>query len=607
VIAAGGQTIWAFSWHDVRDEVVNDADPDPYAISTKNLTEFFDYLNRRGYEPVSVQQLLDARMGLSPLPDKPVLLSFDDGLRSSYTRVFPLLKRYRFPAVVSVVTSWLELAADETVDFGRFTLGADAFLTAAQIREMQQSGLVEIASHTHDLHRGVRANPQGNEQPAAVSRVYAPDTSQYESQQAYHARLSNDLSTSRERIAAITGQAPRVLVWPYGEYSQESIELAEQLGMSVTLTLDERPATLDNLSALPRFLAIGNPSLAEQADKLVRWPRRGRQRIAHVDLDYVYDADPAQQERNLDQLVARMSHMRISDVYLQAFADADGDGEASALYFPNRHLPVQADLFNRVAWQLRTRAGVRIWAWMPVLAFHHPDAQINEAWSVKPLRPDLPEGEEYHRLSPFLPQARAFIAELYEDLGRSAQIDGVLFHDDAYLRDTEDGHAGPLSAKQRERALTDFTLELASILRRYHPELKTARNLYARPVVDPASQEWFAQSLTGFIQAYDYTALMAMPWMERADDPEAWLARLVETVLATPGGYEKVVFELQTRDWEGGRDLSNEEMAGQIKVLLRAGVRHIAYYPDDFIAGHPDQDLMRGLLANSTSPYMLHP
>ena len=64
-----------------------------------------------------------------------------------------------------------------------------------------------------------------------------------------------------------------------------------------------------------------------------------------------------------------MRAMRINTVYLQAFSDADGNGQAEALYFPNRHLPMRADLFSYVAWQLRTRARVFVYAWMPVLAF----------------------------------------------------------------------------------------------------------------------------------------------------------------------------------------------------------------------------------------------
>lgn len=55
------------------------------------------------------------------------------------------------------------------------------------------------------------------------------------------------------------------------------------------------------------------------------------QRVVHVDLDYVYDANPVQQNQNLDRLIERIYLMGVSTVYLQAFADDDGNGVAEAL------------------------------------------------------------------------------------------------------------------------------------------------------------------------------------------------------------------------------------------------------------------------------------
>ena len=63
----------------------------------------------------------------------------------------------------------------------------------------------------------------------------------------------------------------------------------------------------------------------------------------------------------------------MNTVYLQAFSDPDGNGSADAVYFPCRRLPMRADLFNRVAWQIRTRTQVRrLYAWMPALAWELP-------------------------------------------------------------------------------------------------------------------------------------------------------------------------------------------------------------------------------------------
>lgn len=67
----------------------------------------------------------------------------------------------------------------------------------------------------------------------------------------------------------------------------------------------------------------------------------------------------------------------------------------------------------------------------------------------------------------------------------------------------------------------------------------TARNLYAQPVMDPQAEQWYAQSLPKFLANYDYTALMAMPFMESATMPDRWLTELYEKVAAQPLGIQK--------------------------------------------------------------------
>jgi len=63
----------------------------------------------------------------------------------------------------------------------------------------------------------------------------------------------------------------------------------------------------------------------------------------------------------------------------------------------------------------------------------------------------------------------------------------------------------------KSRALTDLTLELAQRVKKQHgPQIVTVRNMYALPALKPESEEWFAQNLDDFLQAYDWTAVMAM-------------------------------------------------------------------------------------------------
>lgn len=348
-------------------------------------------------------------------------------------------------------------------------------------------------------------------------------------------------------------------------------------------------------------------------------------RIVQIDLDYVYDPDPQQQERNLSMLLDRIKQLDISAVYLQAFSDTDGDNAAETLYFPNRHMPMRADLFNRVAWQLRTRSGVRVYAWLPVFAFHLPRenpaaADVVQSASEKSDRPQF-------RLSPFSGRVRQTIAEIYEDLAKNAPVAGILFHDDALLSDYEDASPAALSYYQntwhlpasiteirQDPALMEkwtaskiefidqFTNDLTAVFRKWQPAIKTARNIYARVILDPDSESWFAQSFPRFLENYDYTAIMAMPYMEDAQNPSEWLQNLVAKVKEIPGALEKTIFELQSKNWKTGEPVPSQELAEQIRLVHSLGARNFGYYPDDFIRNQPEFDIIFPVFSLHAAP-----
>src|SRR5690606_31470338 len=177
-------------------------------------------------------------------------------------------------------------------------------------------------------------------------------------------------------------------------------------------TLGDGLARVDDPMNVPRLLITNDPPLLLFSRAVIGMEAPPQMRVAHVDLDYVYDSDPEQMERNLDAVVQRMANLKITTVFLQAFADPTGDGLAREVYFPNRHLPMRADLFNRAAWQLQSRAFVKVYAWLPVLSFNlDPSLQRVSRWY-----PDKGltrvDPEQYQRLSPFDPKARQQIIEI---------------------------------------------------------------------------------------------------------------------------------------------------------------------------------------------------
>lgn len=597
------RALLVLSYHDIRDDVAPKGDADRFAVSTRNFAMHLDWLRAQGYTAVSTQQVIDARAGRARLPDKAVLLTFDDGLRSTYTHAFPLLRAYRMPALVAVTTSWID--RDVRVPYGPRDFTRDDFLTWAQLREMRESGVFEIASHSHALHEGIPGNPQGNAMPAAITRRWTP--AGYEPEAAWRARVAADLDASVAAIRSGTGAAPRVMVWPYAAYNDAANALAAERGMGLSFSLEGRALELDlaqqgvdssdntDLRSLARLLLFNNPDVRDLAHELRRDITRTGLRAIQVDLDYVYDADPAQAERNLGVLVERIKQIGPSHVFLQAFADPDGDGAADATYFPNRHLPMRADLFNRAAWQLQTRAGVRVFAWMPVLGWKPADG----AQAPRMLTAEDPN--DIPRLDPTDPRTRAWVGDLYEDLGIAAPFTGLLFHDDAYLRESE---ATALPAAARTQSLIALTHALRDRAERWRPRLVTVRNLFAQPVLEPASEAWFAQRLDAFNAAYDYTALMAMPYMEQAPDPTRWLDRVVTRVAAAPQGLQRTLFELQAVDWRGDRAVPADVLKAQSRRLVARGVRHLGYYPDRFLDDVPPLGAAREAMSVREFPYL---
>ena len=162
----------------------------------------------------------------SPLPQKAVLLTFDDGYESNYTLAFPILREYGAKAAISLITS-------------RIDERADGFLTWDECREMAKSGLVEFASHTNDCH--IRPDAPGIERKSG------------EDEETYISRISADLQTSITRIELETGQNVTTFTYPLGKMELWAEPFLQQ-HFAVTLSGVYGTARYgDSLYHLPRY------------------------------------------------------------------------------------------------------------------------------------------------------------------------------------------------------------------------------------------------------------------------------------------------------------------------------------------------------------------
>lgn len=200
-------------------------------VTTGKLEKDLQWLQDHGYETILSYHLLPE----TQLPEKAVLITFDDGYRSNYELAFPLLQQYQSKAVISIMTD-MPYA------------GITTFLSWDMCREMAQSGLVEIGSHTHQLHnldgRG------GNFTPGGINGI---QRNPQESDESFRQRVLDDIQLSYDLISLNIGQAPAFFAYPFGIREPDAQEL------------------IDSLFPVTVITATGHADLSSGPKNLTRW------------------------------------------------------------------------------------------------------------------------------------------------------------------------------------------------------------------------------------------------------------------------------------------------------------------------------------------------
>jgi len=191
-----------------------------WMVTATRFREDMQWLADNGYTAVSAGELAAG----NPLPERAVLITFDDGYRSNYTLAYPIVVEHRMKAVISLIGHHLDD-------------GDDWFLTWDTCREMLESGFVEFGSHTYDQH-------------TADKCIWRMDG---ETQLQYGARVFADLQKSIDRMETELGVTVTFLAYPNGRYDEWSDEFIKDR-FQVTVSTDFGTADISRgLYKLPRF------------------------------------------------------------------------------------------------------------------------------------------------------------------------------------------------------------------------------------------------------------------------------------------------------------------------------------------------------------------
>ena len=136
----GNTRIPILLYHNIDENYT--ADSTMANISSAEFREHMESLISYGYDFISLPYYYECIKNGRVLPDRPIIITFDDGYSSNYEIAFPILKEMNIPATIFIVTSTVgEVPEGGLVNFPHFTW--------EEARIMEESGLIDIQSHTH--------------------------------------------------------------------------------------------------------------------------------------------------------------------------------------------------------------------------------------------------------------------------------------------------------------------------------------------------------------------------------------------------------------------------------------------------------------------------
>lgn len=235
----------------------NSARAGRYTVTEDEFIADLEYIRDKGYTAVTVSELEAFVNGNASLPEKPIMITFDDGFESFYVIAYPLLRQYGMKAVVSVIGSVTEKYSaidDHNISYSN--------LTWQEIIEMRESGCVEFQNHSYNMHNNQNGQRKG------ISKLKG------ESESEYKAALTADLYKAQELFYTNCGFRPAAVAYPYGAKSKSTLSIIKDCGFTCTLGCEEKTNTVtvgdsECLFNLGRYNRASGIATAEFFEKII--------------------------------------------------------------------------------------------------------------------------------------------------------------------------------------------------------------------------------------------------------------------------------------------------------------------------------------------------
>ena len=192
-----------------------------YTITPSVLEEDLKYIKDNGYTTVTVSDLISYVYEDKQLPEKPIILTFDDGHYNNYGYLLPLLEKYDMKAVISIVGAYTD----------KFTQTDEAnlnysYLRWKDIKELMDTGRIEFQNHTYNLH-------SNNGKRIGTKKIKG------ESDEHYRQVLEEDIIKLQKEFEEYTNYTPQCFTYPFGGISNASLDIIKELGFKASLSCEQ--------------------------------------------------------------------------------------------------------------------------------------------------------------------------------------------------------------------------------------------------------------------------------------------------------------------------------------------------------------------------------
>ena len=221
-------------YHMIKAHLPDHKKRNKWRVKPEDFEKQMAWFSKHGWHSYTISEMAEAKK----LSSKSFCITFDDGYEDNFTHALPILQKYGFKATIYLVPHY---TYNSWEDFKEGTF--DKLLNQEQIRQMQESGLIEFGSHTLN-HKNL----------LTISSEEA----------------KNEISVSKKEIEKITGRECRAFAYPYGKYDEKIVKMVKNAGYTNATVVKRGFFNKNKLFEIKRVGILGTESFMDFYLKITR-------------------------------------------------------------------------------------------------------------------------------------------------------------------------------------------------------------------------------------------------------------------------------------------------------------------------------------------------